>query len=173
MSTTTTLIPVPKLLKGSTISYHPKPPQKVPNPSHLGSVCPVPPLELSVFKQSDGVLTGSFSLQLNAPGTLTMKAGYFSNAPSTVYILVSYNGAVSSGEVYVTTADVVIPTVENVTYTTILIYLNNQNGEGACPQPKFPFGDIQEETGGPPTSGTTSAGTSTTVQKDDDDGAGY
>jgi hypothetical protein len=168
----TTLIPVPKRLNGSTIFYHPDPPQKVPNPSQLVPTCPIPPIQPSVFKQGDGALTGSFSLQLNAPGTLTIKAGYFSTAPSTVYILVSYNGVVSSGDVYVTTADVMIPTVEGVIYNKILIYLNNQNGEGTCALPAFPFGDILES-GGPPTSGTTSTGTSTTVQKGDDGNTNY
>jgi hypothetical protein len=163
----TILIPVPKPLNGCTISYHPDPPQKVPNPSQLVATCPIPPIQPSTFKQSDGTLTGSFSLQLNFPGKLTVKAGYFSSAPSTVYMLISYNGVASSGNLYVTTADVMIPILENVIYNKVFIYLNNQNGEGVCAIPPFPFGDIVVS-GGPPTSGTTSTGTSTTVQKGDD-----
>lgn len=166
----TILIPVAKKLSGCTISYHPDPPQRITNPSDLVLTCPMPPIKPSVFRQVDGVLTGSFSLQLNYPGKLTVKAGYFSNDPSTVYMEVSYNGVISSGNVYSTVADVLIPTLEGVNYTRVLIYLNNQNGEGTCANPPFPFGDILEE--GTPSSGTTSAGTTTTVQKGDED-SGY
>lgn len=163
----TILIPVPKPLNGCTIFYHPDPPQKVPNPSQLVPACPIPPIQPSVFRQSGDALTGSFSLQLNYPGKLTVKAGYFSNVPTTVYVLVSYNGVANSSDVYVTTADIMIPILEQVAYNKVLIYLNNQNGEGMCALPPFPFGDIAVSDG-PPTSGTTSTGTSTTVQKGDE-----
>jgi hypothetical protein len=166
----TILIPAAKPLNGCTISYHPDPPQKVLNPSDLVATCPIPPIQPSVFKQSDGLLTGSFSVRLNYPGKLTIKAGYFSTAPGIVYMEISYNGVVSSGNVYETTVDVMIPTMEDVIYNKIMIYLNNRNGDGLCALPPFPFGDILNA--GPPSSGTTSTGTSTTVQKGDED-TGY